>query len=262
MIRCVRRSIVHESRADVFTVVPLGDIHLGNEACNEKLLAETIKRIADDPHCYWVGMGDYCDFINRNDKRHDEESLPQWLWGIQDLAAVQRDRIIDYLTPIAPKCLGLVEGNHERDIRLRWERDVYTVLAEKLGTRCIGPMGFVRLSFARSGMSKHTITLFATHGWWAGRLMGAGALNLERIVGWTNADVVLAGHDHKRRAFPLTRLVALDKDSAEERVCWAVSTGAFLDGARYAQEKGYMPSVVGSPEIIITPDKRTIKVLQ
>ena len=92
--------------------------------------------------------------------------------------------------------------------------------------------------------------------------MGAGALNLERLVGWSNADIILAGHDHKRRAFPLSRLVALKNDTVEQREAWAVSTGSYLDGARYAQAKGYRPLPIGSPEVIITPHKRRIQVLQ
>ena len=263
MIPCVSHRVNYESKLDTFTVVPIGDIHLGNEACDEKRLAETVKRIQDDDHCYWVGLGDYCEWINRQDKRHDPESEPSWLWGHGDIAKVQRERIIEILSPIAgDKCLGLIEGNHERTILQYSERDVYTTIAEALGTRCLGPLGFVRLTFERLKNDRQLFIIMATHGWWGGRLMGAGALNLERLVGWSNADIVMAGHDHKRRAFPLTRLVALKNDTVEQRDTWAISTGSYLDGARYAQMKGYRPLPVGSPEAIITPYQRRIQVLQ
>jgi len=260
---CVSHQVKYRSREAEFTIVPIGDIHLGNEACDEKRLKATVKRVADDPNCYWIGMGDYCDWINRQDKRFDEESMPQWLWGVGDLAKAQRERLIEILNPISgDKCLGLVEGNHERTIYQHQERDVYTTVAEALGARCLGPMGFIRLSFIRGKSDAQLFIILATHGWWGGRLMGAGGLNLERVLGWSNADIVMAGHDHKRRAFPLARLVALKNDTVDEREIWAMSTGSYLGGARYAQAKGYRPLPIGAPEVIITPDKRRIQVLQ
>ena len=226
------------------------------------IAAATVKRVRDDDRCYWVGMGDYCEWINRKDRRFDPESMPSWLWGVGDLAKAQRERIIEILKPIGDKCLGLIEGNHERTILQHMERDVYTTVAEGIGARCLGPMGFVRLSFVRAKTDIQLFTILATHGWWGGRLMGAGGLNLERVAGWSNADIVMAGHDHKRRAFPLSRLVATKADTVEEREVWVMSTGSYLGGARYAQAKGYRPLPIGAPEVIITPNHRRIQVLQ
>ena len=67
MIPCVSHRVNYESKLETFTVVPIGDIHLGNEACDEKRLKETVKRIQEDDHCYCVGLGDYCEWINRKD---------------------------------------------------------------------------------------------------------------------------------------------------------------------------------------------------
>ena len=262
MIPCVSHRISYRSKTDTFTILGIGDIHLGNEACEEAQLKETVKRVQDDKHCYWVGMGDLAEWINRKDKRFDPDSLPSWLWSVGDLVKAQRERTIEILSPIGDKCLGLIEGNHERTIYLHQERDVYTTVAEGIGARCLGPLGFIRLPFVRYGGNTQQYTIMATHGWWGGGLMGAGALNLERLLGWSTADIVMAGHDHKRRAFSLARLVALNNDTVEQRESWAISTGSYLGGARYAQAKGYRPLPIGSPEVIITPFHRRIQVLQ
>ena len=263
-LRCITRTIDYRSRSDQFRIVPLGDIHLGNEACDEKLLRAKVKEIESDPLAYWVGMGDYCEWINRKDKRFDAESMPQWLWGVGDIAKAQRSRVVEILQPIGAKCLGLLQGNHEASIYHHQERDVYTTVAEAFQQKselCLGPAGFVQLRFRRAG-STWTMLIFATHGWWGGRLMGAGALNLERVLGWTNADVVLGGHDHKCRAFPVIQVRVTTGGEVEKCKCWGVSTGSFLGGAKYAMEAGYRPLPVGVPEILVRPDKHKISVLE
>lgn len=59
-MRSLRREWFNISRTDIFRVIPLGDVHLGAAACDEKLLRKVVKRIGDDPMCYWIGLGDYC----------------------------------------------------------------------------------------------------------------------------------------------------------------------------------------------------------
>ena len=90
-------------RGDTFTIVPLGDIHLGNRAADEKLFGAVVQRIKDDATAYWVGMGDYCDFINRSDRRFSVTALADWLKvaHLADLAKAQRDRFLDHVLPIA-----------------------------------------------------------------------------------------------------------------------------------------------------------------
>jgi len=59
-MRVITHSITYPSRSDIIRITPIGDIHLGNALCDEKLLAETVARIKADPLHYWGGMGDYC----------------------------------------------------------------------------------------------------------------------------------------------------------------------------------------------------------
>ena len=115
----LRREWFNVGRGTRFTVVPLGDIHLGNAACDESLFKGAIERIASDESCYWLGMGDFCEFINVTDPRFSPDSLAPWIKmaHIGDLAKAQRDRFLDFIEPIASRCLGMIEGNHEKSIR-------------------------------------------------------------------------------------------------------------------------------------------------
>lgn len=269
-MRTIVRHIRYESRIDEIHITPISDIHLGNEACDEKGLIATVKRIADDPMHYWIGMGDYCDFINRKDKRFDPESLAPWLLNKRDIAKLQMERIKEILLPIKDKCLALLSGNHEEDFAIREERDVYSALVNELapdgkhGAIEMGFSGFLLLRFHRCMDRNNTWTLplFLTHGWWAGRLYGNGALNLERLFGYVDARMILAGHDHKRRAFSLTRLRPATRGRVEREVGFCCSCGTYLDGANYAERKGYRDAPTGSLEIIVRPDSHEIKVTQ
>ena len=260
----ISRTIEYPSRTDSFRIIPLADIHLGNEACAEKTLKATAKEIAEDPHAYTVLMGDMCDWINRSDKRFDPESLPSWLWGVGDTAKAQREHLIEILRPIGHKVLAILEGNHERTIERKYERDVYSTIGEALGDGehklLMGPSGFLRLSFRRRGEGAFVVTMFLTHGWWGGRLMGNGGLNLERVAGWVDADIIAAGHDHKRRALGLSKLRATAHTIRKMDV-HCISCGTFLEMAKYAEEHGYRPQPVGPVEIHIRPDRKEVRVL-
>lgn len=265
------RTVPYDSRSDVFHLYPTPDVHLGNSACDEKALAEWVSTVAADPHAYWIGMGDYAEFINRKDKRFDEESIAPWLYGVGDLAKAQRDRAIATFAPIADKCLALVKGNHEETIYQHTERDVYGPMVEALGKtgQPLGMdyLGFVRVAFQRAavgGQKPHcwACDIFVTHGWWAGRLHGNGSLNLERLGGWVQAQLVLAGHDHKLKTQCQVVVKPCKGGGVEKmrQVCGSV--GAFLDGARYAERSGYRPSPTGWLTVTIEPDRHEIRIMQ
>lgn len=271
-MRTLLHVVEYTSRSDVFRFYPSPDIHLGNAACDEKALAAWVKQIQDDPFALWAGIGDYAEFINRKDKRFDEQSLAKWLYGVGDIAKAQRERVIETLRPIADKCVALVKGNHEETIYRYTERDVYGPIVETMAQGKTDPLGleywgFVRLMFRRMKPKARlpeawTLDLFLTHGWWGGALQGNGALNLERLGGWVQAQVVLAGHDHKLKTFAQTQVKPLKNGSVQKvrQVCG--SCGAFLDGARYSEAKGYRPSPPGYLTVTIEPDKQEVRISQ
>jgi len=275
-MRTIVKAIPYSSRSDVIRIVPLTDIHLGNQACDEKLLRHWVKDIAESENTYWVGLGDYCEFISRKDWRTDEEAYASWLWGKHDVILPQQERLLDILSPIADKCLALLKGNHEMDTYRRENRDVYAPFCENMSKAVTDPKrrqlmlgfaGFLRLKFQRMNStgtqsSSWTQDWFLTHGYWAGRLYGNGALNLGRVWGYTVADMVLAGHDHKKRAIQVSRFRPLNSGKVEKQTGFLCSCCSFLDGAKYAEEHGYPPLPVGPLEILIRPDKREIKVVQ
>ena len=77
-MRVIVKTIEHNSRSDVFRIVPLSDVHWGARACDEALFRKTVKTIKDT-NAFWVGLGDFNECITRRDKRHQEDVLAPWL---------------------------------------------------------------------------------------------------------------------------------------------------------------------------------------
>ena len=277
-MRCVSRRIEYASRSDAFRLVLMSDLHLGTRYCDERLLRQTVQSIADDPFALWLGLGDYCEWINRKDPRAKESDRAVWLHGIDDIAGVQSANIGKILTPIADKCIGMIKGNHEYSIDQHTERDVYGGLVNKLldarqgeaGLR-LGPNGFMTLRFSRvTGEDRGTTwscVIYATHGCSGGRKMGGKALRLVDIWATVEADVVITGHTHtpmwllRDRQIPTRRK---RNNIAQLRTAHLINAGSFLGNdeigwPEYARRKDYPPTQARVVELRILPDKRKIE---
>lgn len=259
--RAIRHTISVPGRGSVVRVYALADIHLGSALCDEALLQETVRQIARDPLAYWVGLGDMCEWINRRDPRHRESRLAEWLWGKDDLAAAQRARLLEVLAPIRGKCLALVKGNHEDAILQHAETDVYYSVVEAMRVEgqelALGASGFVTLTIQRQSFRDcRDVRFFLHHGYVGGRLAGAKALELERLPGRYDADVILLGHSHVKQALTVvTHAVNAAGEVVERRRVCAVC-GTFLrthgEPEGYAELRGYPPTDVGPVVIEIT----------
>jgi hypothetical protein len=270
-VKVIERDFYDVSRSDQYTIIPLGDIHIGAAACDEQRLRDTVARIAGDPNCYFIGMGDYCDFIQRSDPRFDPGVLADWIKmaDLADLSRAQRDRFLDIIKPIASKCLALVLGNHEAMITKHYERDIYYELVsgvKALGgwpedhKLAIGYTGWLNLNFYRSSkrarVTKIKINLHHGHG--GGRLAGAKALNMQRRLAFHKADICIVGHTHDTLILPGAYQDTAGKKVVEKKQVGVVA-GSFLRGfnqdgpSTYSEVKGYLPMPLAGTEIILRP---------
>ena len=274
-MRVITHSITYPSRGSIIRITPIADIHLGNALCDEKLLAETVATIKDDPLHFWGGMGDSGDFINRSDRRHRESHLAKWLHGKDDLAAAQIDRIVELLEPIADKCLWLLRGNHEDLIHKRYEHDVYAELCRRMGA-CearpleLGYRGFVRVRMHRRTKKSNTTTvvIYVHHGYGGGRMEGGKALKLGRLPKSYRADIYLYAHSHVKLIQPVHTIEpARTADTLVGRDLWGCMTGTFLRSYDprgklevYSEEQDYPPTTLGAIEIQLEPANSRIRV--
>ena len=256
------------SRSDEFRIVPLGDLHIGNKAPDgyEKELRRLVKEIAEDHSAYTILMGDMAEYIGVKDKRFDPRSISKWIGvaDLADIADVQSERVIDILMPVIEKdkIIAVADGNHEASMLKHQERDVSYDLAREIkrrgskGNVRLGMAGWIVLKFHRDkdkrGSTK-VVNMFVHHGFVGGRLAGAKALNMQRLLWNHQADLVLMGHDHTTRV-QTEAIERVDRKGNVEVVArFGCSTGNWLGQAKYAQEAGYFPLPVGYVDIRLRP---------
>jgi len=257
----------------VFRIFPLGDMHLAASACDEKRLRAIVKRIKKDKRCYWIGMGDYCDWINVQDKRWDAEVMADWIEvaDLADLGTAQRERFMEIMSPIADRCLALVEGNHEITIKKRTERDVFSEIVagmkdaaglkttDQLG---VGVYGWLQLVFHRAKARERTtyININLHHGFVAGKLAGAKALNMQRWLWTHDCDICFMGHSHNTGIQP-EGVETIDRaGNVRIETRRGAFTGTFLSTfnggpATYSEERGYFPLPIGGVMAELRPGR-------
>lgn len=263
-----KKRVEYKSRKQEFRFTPLGDVHLGSSSCDEEAFQEEVAKIADDPFCYTLLMGDMTEAIAPDDKRWDEGNIADWLYTPQarrDIIGAQKAKFLEMLRPIpSERILGVLEGNHELTIRNKHKGDLAAEYARELGVPYLGSEGFVSLLFQRSYNSKskvHRFIIFACHGHGAGRKPGSKVNNIKDLAGFINADIFCMGHVHERMGFKDCKL-GLDYRNrfiSKER-CFML-TGTFMktyqEGAQgYAARALYAPTAIGTVTAHIWPDSR------
>jgi hypothetical protein len=260
---CFTKRIEYENADSLYSITFLGDTHIGSSYCDEKTLQVDINTIAENPYARWVGMGDICEWIQRSDPRFATDELASWITTqTKDIAKVERERAVSLLYPIKDKCLGLIEGNHERSIARHNERDVYTQLAEdlELGVESLlGPAGFLRVVFSCNGGKAFTLRIFLTHGWWAGRYYSSNMFPLERLTSDIDADLFVCAHNHQKGAFAVQRFVSDKANNVYQKEILCVNTGCYLYPSAWSRSKGFKPVQHGAKVVDVKPYYKTLR---
>jgi len=248
-----------------YFLVPLGDIHYGNEACDKDELDKIVDWIRSRKRVLWIGMGDYADYIGYKDSRFDptvvDKSLSISSLGKLGCELIQKFQSI--VAPIANKCIGLMYGNHEDRYQIQQEQmNLHHDLCQKLGVCDLGYSCFTRISFSY----KKEVTFYdirAHHGaGWA--QSDGGVINrLVKFMNQTDSDVTLIGHLHQR-VHKIKIVLSYNGEKVIEKVHFGAVTGTYLktyaDGiTTYAEKRGYDPTPIGSYKIPLLPfAERTI----
>lgn len=188
-----------------------------------------------------------------------------------DIPKAQINRFVDYFKPIAKKCLGAIEGNHESAIKKHSDRDVYTEINNDLlldRKAVLGTSGLVRLQFMLYGKVEWSLDLFLHHGSGGGGRKSGGALSrLEELPLAINADIFAIGHTHKKFAKIQERVTVNNKNKLTHKPIILINTGAFSRGITDNESGGYAerslmyPQALGPVELLIYPEKKEVKLV-
>ena len=262
--------------ADEFYIYPLGDMHLGVIHCDEDLLRAKVQEIKANDKALWLGMGDYADLITPKDfKRWDGALLADWMKGKEDnIGPTQVRKVNEILSPIWGQCIGLLEGNHDDNIRrfnhYNFMEELLLLANQKHSIPYAGVSCMARLIFRRENSKEsHEYRIHARHGEGAARTSGARALAVLRLaMTFVDAHIVWSGHLHGQESpdIPQRLVTRGHKMKAFETV--ACMTGAWLKAYMqgvppcYLERWGSVPSVLGCPHVILTPEQEKMQLVK
>lgn len=257
-----RVDIAHSSRSDKFNLIALGDTHLGTRNFAKERFKEMVEWIRETPHTYWIGMGDYCEYIPIQDKRFDIQAIDvEYQGSLGRLPRAQTDAMIEYLMPIKDKCIGMHDGNHELSIKKYNSIDPTYEICSALGTKWLGYAAFTRLTFERLKGRRQSFDIYSTHSRVSGRMIGNKGNYLEKMCINYDADIMLIAHGHRKTCITISR-IGLPRTNArhvKDRKMVAGMTGSFFrtytEGvSSYAEQAGYPPSDLGVIKVTMEPD--------
>lgn len=278
-----KKHIEYPSRANTIKVWNISDCHLLNAACAEGELDKDLAAIKTDPFSFWLGGGDYADFIGYDDgKRFDPDSVSEQL-SVRDLGRLGKrsvEIVRDKFAPIKDKCLGLLLGNHEKQYqRAHKQEDLHAWLCEELGVPNLGYCALFDIAFCRNARAKaprlmpeglaeknhsETFRVFAHHGAGYAQTPGGKLNRLIHFMHAFDADIYFCGHVHDQVG---KRQVQLGANSAcnklIQHVRLGVISGSYLrtysqGTCSYGEQRGYAPTTLGAAWVAITPDKREL----
>lgn len=277
-----KRYIWHSSRSDQFKLVYFSDIHWLAKACAEKEVYKTVQEILSDPFTFWVGGGDYGEFIGFGDaKRFDPDTVAERV-TVQDLARLGKVTyagIRDLFMPIKHKCLGLIVGNHEKQYMRRLQQeDLHGWLCTELGVQDLGYSCFMDLVFYRTSRVRHpklqtrpapgkhavSFRLWCHHGAGAAQTKGGKINRLTSFMKNFDADIFMMGHVHDQMGARIQMLTSnASCTKIENRTKIGVISGSYLKTypqghTTYGEQKGYEPTTLGAAHIMIHPDTREL----
>jgi hypothetical protein len=240
----------------------LADAHRGNPFHDRNCWLRAIDYIANKPEAYAVLVGDLCECVVAGSKgdTYTQRETPQ----------EQRDGIIADLMPIRDKILGATTGNHEQRIYERTGMDITMDIATALGIPYDQDGILLKVSFGnfnnRTAGQPFTYWIHATHGYGGARTRGGKLAKVERMASFVMADVAMMGHDHDAALLPY-EVLSPDPRGTKVEGGWTsgkvkahrtllVKCSAFLKWGGYARSKGFAPSTLISPTVLLGGEEK------
>ena len=233
---------------DRINLVPIGDIHLGAAECDWDKVEREVEYILTHQDHYTIGMGDYCNFANRNSNRKGPSVYADALSPMQ-----QYEKLYNLLKPLADqkKLLGLLKGNHEEWIYEDSGIDIVALLCQALDVPYLGSACDLVI-----GVNEIEYTAYALHGSSHAKTSASKMGSLYNATRDILADIYLQGHVHQVAASKASKWIG-----GKETKSYYILTGSFLKWQfGYAQKWGLSPNPTGVAKISLFANKKDVHV--
>ena len=244
------------------TIIPLADAHYGSREFNEVMWHNALRKVQDDPNCYFVLVGDLIE--NRL------KQSPGSVFEVTASPSEQKEWLYNELKPYGSKLLAAVGGNHERRSKETDDDPLYDVLC-RLGKEEVYRPNIcfmqIRLTYPFKNMQKqrHVYSFAITHGAGGGQYIGSSANKVQNFgMAIEGIDCLITGHTHKPVTFPVSKLVLTDGKVIKRQFVVAVAS-SFLDYGGYPIQKLLPPAAHTTTQIILeydSNDRKEISVKQ
>ena len=238
------------NKGDRAQVMPIGDVHLGANTCDEELFLNTIAECVRRK-IYVVGMGDML-----------ESSIVGSIggpFGQKFTPEEQMEKMVEMMQPLADAglLLGMHDGNHCFRITKMTSINVMGMMCRMLGVPYLAHSAFHLWK-----VGKQSYTAHSTHGSSGARLPYSKVKAALDVFRYVEAEMVLYGHLHGLDH--LTQMyyrVNKTRKVAEEAARHAILTGSFLNYRNsYAEQKNLPPIRTGTAIISLYGDEHRIHV--
>lgn len=227
----------------------------------EDHVMKKVDEIKNKKNAYWLGGGDYAEWITPKDKRFDPDQKAIAPWVEPDnIAHCQTEWLTKLFYPIRKKCIGLLYGNHENSIRVYNHDNVIKNLCANLEVDNLGFSCFLRLFFRRDNSAEsHLVKGTFTHGSSGAITEGAKLMALMRFMKSFEADIYGYAHIHDYIPKSLSRMTLSPQGKIKSVTSIGCTTGAWFRTytkgiiASYGEQKVYPPTEVCCAMFIINP---------
>jgi len=250
------------SNLEEIEIVPIGDVHAGDEFYDEKLFKRVVSYILEKPNRYTILNGDLMNMALKTSVSD--------IYAEKDSPSGQIKRVAEILLPIRDRILAIGTGNHEERVYKATGIDASRYLALELGLTDRYSdnsfMLFIKVGESQtsrpSKLKQQVYSIFVQHGRGGGRKMGGKANRLASssdII--ADADLYIMGHVHTPMTFPTSVFVTDSQNMTITRQNkFFLLTNAYLDFGGYGLTYQYTPSckVVSYATLITQGQKRII----
>lgn len=250
-------------------IIPIGDVHYNNPAfARDKWDTDRAQwaKYCRFKDTYFIMTGDIFEAMSTTEREHyvnpkgfHDSNKSRW-------ATAYAKEINDFASEVPfleEMTLGVFGGNHFFSFFDGTTSDM--ALASKIKAPYIGSSGYLVLVLEIDKHHSHVIKIFVHHGKGSGKRAGSSFNAVEDAAGYfSDADIVLMGHDHKAGAMTLPAL----KCDTGKGGRWRIKafdrviarTGSYLKSFEagtksYAHDAMYRPSTLGGLELLITPQR-------
>lgn len=252
-----------------FKLLPISDIHYDgrgkNSTCDVRKFREDLKKNVDESTMI-LGIGDWFGGIIPSDvkryrKAHDAAEG-------EDILDESINGLAEELFPYREQIYAIGDGNHEDSILIHCGTNMIKRLIDKLNTGIekpilhVGYSWLLQLRFRTETGLGRSMVIRGHHGWGGGsRTEGADITKFAHDVKFWQADLFLYGHVHKLKLNDIEegRVVGETGWKTYRKrmvVCGTYQkTYSTTTTATYAEKKGYPPTTIKHPIIMLTPDR-------